>query len=111
MVRRFLGSRRSVTNGFDDFWVRDLRNGFDGAISLSFSLSVFACLSPSFSRSLSLWILLDERVRSWVFWVRRSSWMWIDLAFTGAEVLVQSLFLAVSLSLLFSWGGRDLKGK
>ena len=34
-VWRFLGSRRSVTNGFDDFWVRDLRNGFDSAISLS----------------------------------------------------------------------------
>ena len=41
-----------MTNGFDDFWVRDMRNGFDGAISLS--LSVFARLSPSFSLSLSL---------------------------------------------------------
>ena len=48
---RFLGS----TIG-DDFSVRDLRNGFDDAISLSLSLSlsVFARLSPSFSRSLSL---------------------------------------------------------
>ena len=39
-----------MTNGFDDFWVRDMRNGFDGAISLS--LFVFARLSPSFSLSL-----------------------------------------------------------
>ena len=56
MVWRFLGSRRSVTNGFDNFWVRDLRNGFDDVISLSLSLSIslFARLSPSFSRSLSL---------------------------------------------------------
>ena len=122
-VWRFLGSRRSVTNGFDNFWVRDLRNGFDVAISLSLSLSLslflslslslFAHLSPSFSRSLSLslWALLDERARSWVFWVRQSSWMWIDLAFTGDGVLVRSLFLVVSLSLLFSWGGSDLKWK
>ena len=88
-------------NGFDNFCVRDLRNGFDGAISLF--LSVFARLSPSFSRSLSLalWALLDERARSWVFWVRRSFWMWIDLAFTSAGVLVRSLFLAVSLSLFY----------
>ena len=58
MVRWFLGSRRSVANGFDDFWVCDLRNGFDDTISLSLSLSlslyVFARLSPSFSLSLSL---------------------------------------------------------
>ena len=109
MVRRFLGSRRSVANGFDDFWVRDLRNGFDSAISLSFCV----CASESFllSLSLSLWALLNERARSWVFWVRQSSWMWIDLTFTGAGVLVQSLFLVVSFSLLFSWGGSDLKWK
>ena len=55
--------------------------------------------------------LLDEWARSWVFWVHRSSWMWINLAFVGAGVLVWSLFLAVSLSLLFSWGGSDLKWK
>ena len=52
MVRRFLGSRRSVANGFDDFWVRDLRNGFDSAISLSLSFCV--CASESFLLSLSL---------------------------------------------------------
>ena len=55
-VWRFLGSRRSMTNGFDDFWVRDLRNGFDDAISLSLSLSL--CLRvwvlPSLALSLSL---------------------------------------------------------
>ena len=114
-VWRFLGSRRSVTNGFDNFWVRDLRNGFDVAISLSLSLSLSVCASKSFllslSLSLSLWALLDERARSWVFWVRQSSWMWIDLAFTGDGVLVRSLFLVVSLFLLFSWGGSDLKWK
>ena len=64
MVRRFLGSRWSVTNGFDDFWA-----------------------------------LLDERARSWVFWVCRSSWKWIDLAFVSVGVLVRSLFRALSLSL------------
>ena len=52
MVRRFLGSRRSVTNGFGDFWVCDLRNGFDDVISLSLYLSV--CASESFLLSLSL---------------------------------------------------------
>ena len=102
MVRRFLGSRRSVANGFDDFWVRDLRNGFDSAISLSLSFCVCASESFLLSLSLSLWALLNERARSWVFWVRQSSWMWIDLAFTGAGVLVRSLFLVVSFSLLFS---------
>ena len=92
-----------MTNGFDDFWVRDMRNGFDGAISLSFF--VFARLSPSFSLSLSLSLslctLLDEQARSWVFWVSQSSWMWIDLAFVGARVLVRSLFRAVSFSLFY----------
>ena len=53
-VWRFLGSRRSVTNGFDNFWVRDLRNGFDVAISLSLSLSLSVCASKSFLLSLSL---------------------------------------------------------
>ena len=111
MVRRFLGSRRSVTNGFGDFWVCDLRNGFDDVISLSLYLSVCASESFLLSLSLSLWALLNERARSWVFWVRQSSWMWIDLAFACARVLVRSLFLAVSLSFLFSWGGSDLKWK
>ena len=114
-VWRFLGSRRLVTNGFDNFWVRDLRNRFDSAISLSLSLSLSLCVCASESflllLSLSLWALLDERARSWVFWVRQSSWMWIDLTFTSAGVLVQSLFLVVSFSLLFSWGGSDLKWK
>ena len=70
MVRRFLGSQRSVANGFDDFWVFWVRDdwwwmgltisGFAiwgmglTARSLSLSLSVFMRLSPSFSRSLSL---------------------------------------------------------
>ena len=75
-------------------------------MSRSLSLSLCVCASKSFLLSLSLslflWALLDERARSWVFWVRQSSWMWIDLAFTGDGVLVRSLFLAVSLSLLFS---------
>ena len=101
-VWRFLGSWRLVTNGFDDFWVRDLRNGFDSAISLSLFLCLRIWVLPSLALSLSLWALLDERARSWVFWVRQSSWMWIDLTFTGAGVLVQSLFLVVSFSLLFS---------
>ena len=107
-VWQFLGSRSKE-------WVRcrDLSLSLSLSLFLSLSLSLFAHLSPSFSRSLSLslWALLDERARSWVFWVRQSSWMWIDLAFTGDGVLVRSLFLAVSLSLLFSWGGSDLKWK
>ena len=104
-----------MMNGFDewcnDFWVHDDRwrmgltisgftmNGdewvlwFLGSRSKEWvrwrdlSLSLFARLSPSFSRSLSLslWALLDERARSWVFWVRQSSWMWIDLAFACAR--------------------------
>ena len=57
-VWRFLGSQRLVTNGFDDFWVRDLRNRFDSVISLSLSLSL--CLRvwvlPSLALSLSLGI-------------------------------------------------------
>ena len=111
-VWRFLGSRLSVANGFDDFWVHDDRCqmgltifGFAiwGMGSTAQSLSLCVCASESLllSLSLSLWALLDERAWSWVFWVRRSSWMWIDLAFTGAGVLVWSLFLAVSLSLFY----------
>ena len=117
-------------NGFDewcgDFWVRDDRwrmgltiSGFTiwgmGSTMRSLSLFLSLCLRvwvlPSLALSLSLWALLDKRARSWVFWVRQSSWMWIDLAFACARVLVRSLFLAVSLSFLFSWGGSDLKWK
>ena len=114
MVWQFLGSQWSVVNGFDDFWVCDDRWwmgliifgfaiwGMDStARYFSLSRSLCVCVFESFllSLSLSLWALLDEWARSWVFWVRRSSWMWIDLAFAGAGVLVRSLFLVVSLSL------------
>ena len=74
----------------------------------SLSRSLCVCVFESFllSLSLSLWALLDEWARSWVFWVRRSSWMWIDLAFAGAGVLVRSLFLVVSLSLFYFPGAE-----
>ena len=75
-------------------WVRDLRNGFDGR----------ARRSEEWVRNLTIGALLDERARSWVFWVRRSSW--IDLAFVGAgcwcdlsSVLCLSLSLSLALSL------------
>ena len=74
----------------------DLRNWFDGR----------ARRSEKWVRYLTIWALLDERARSWVFWVHRSSWMWIDLAFAGAGVLVRSLFRAVSLSLSSIFLGR-----
>ena len=79
--------------------IDDLRNGFDGR----------ARRSEKWVRDLTIWALLDERARSWVFWVRRSSWMWINLAFAGAGAI--SLQCCLSLSLLFSWGGSDLKWK
>ena len=97
-VWRFLGLR------FEE-WVRRRD------LSLSLSLCLRVWVLPSLALSLSLWALLDKRARSWVFWVRQSSWMWIDLAFACARVLVRSLFLAVFLSFLFSWGGSDLKWK
>ena len=85
--------------------IDDLRNGFDGR----------ARRSEKWVCDLTIWALLDERAQSWVFWVRRSSWMWIDLAFAGAGVLVRSLFRAVSLSLFYFPGAEviwsDLKWK
>ena len=75
----------------------DLRNGFNGR----------ARRSKEWVHDLMIGALLDERAQSWVFWVRWSSWMWIDLAFAGAgcwcdlsSVLSLSLSFSRSLSLL-----------
>ena len=66
---------RSVTNGFDDFWVRDLRNGFDGrarrskewVCNLTIGFDGRARRSEEWVRDLTIGALLDERARSWVF--------------------------------------------
>ena len=72
----------------------DLRNGF--AI-----WRFLGSRSDKWVRNLTIWALLDERARSWVFWVHRSSWMWIDLAFTDAGCWCDLSFV-LSLSLSFS---------
>ena len=72
----------------------DLRNGF--AI-----WQFLGSRSDKWVRNLTIWALLDKRARSWVFWVHRSSWMWIDLAFTGAGCWCDLSFV-LSLSLSFS---------
>ena len=101
-----------LRNGFDgwarrsDEWVRDLTIGFDGR----------ARQSEEWVCDLTIGALLDERARSWVFWVRRSSW--IDLAFACAgcwcdlsSVLSLSLSLSLALSLFCAWPGNGLKVK
>ena len=84
-----------LTIGFDgrarwfEEWVRDLTIGFDGR----------ARRSEEWVRDLMIGALLDERARSWVFWVRQSSW--IDLTFAGAGCWCDLSFV-LSLSLSFS---------
>ena len=84
-----------LRNGFDgraqrsDEWVHDLTIGFDGR----------AWRSEEWVRDLTSGALLDKRARSWVFWVRWSSW--IDLAFAGVRCWCD-LFSVLSLSLSFS---------
>ena len=86
-----------LRNGFDrrarrsEEWVRDLRNGFDGR----------ARRSEEWVRDLTIGALLNERAWFWVFWVRRSSWMWIDLTFAGAGCWCD-LSSVLSLSLSFA---------
>ena len=112
-VWRFLGSRRSMMNGFDNFWVRDLRNGFDSAIFLSLSLSL--CLRvwvlPSLALSLSLGIA--RRMSSVLGFLGSSELLDVDRSCLrrcwGAGAI--SLPCCLSLSLLFSWGRSDLKWK
>ena len=112
---------RSTISGFDDRWrflgstigdgfsVRDLRNGFDGAISLSLCLRIWVLASLALSLSLGI-----ARRTSLVLGFLGSSEL-LDVDWSrlhrcwGASVI--SLPCCLSLSLLFSWGGSDLKWK
>ena len=98
---RFLGS----TIG-DDFSVRDLRNGFDDAISLSLSLSLCVCASKSFLLSLSLSLSLFGHCSTNELGLGFSGFV----RALGCGSILPSSMLGCWCD-LFSWGGSDLKWK